>query len=72
MGYNQVTMRRAQELVTEALHLPSDQVTPGLAFGSIPQWDSMGHMGTMMLLEERYGITIDRHPDQPHCHLRLS
>jgi acyl carrier protein len=59
MGYSQVTLRRTQELVAEALQLPIDQVTPRLAFGGIKQWDSMGHMNIMMLLEERFGIAID-------------
>lgn len=59
MGYSQDTLRRVQGLVAEALQLPSDQVTPRLAFGGIKQWDSMGHMSIMMLLEERFSITID-------------
>lgn len=59
MGYSQVTMRRVQELVAEALQLPIDQVAPRLSFGGIKQWDSMGHMSIMMLLEERFGIIID-------------
>lgn len=59
MAYSQVTLRRAQELVAEALQLPIDQVTPRLAFGGIKQWDSMGHMSIMMLLEERFGIAMD-------------
>jgi len=58
MGYSQVTLRRTQELVAEALQLPIDQVTPRLAFGGIKQWDSMGHINIMMLLEERFGIAI--------------
>ncbi len=48
-----------RELVAEALQVPADQVTPELAFGGIRQWDSMGHMGIMMLLEEKYGVEID-------------
>jgi len=59
MGYSQGTLRQAQELVAEALHLPISQVTPRLAFGGISQWDSMGHMSIMMLLEERFHIAID-------------
>jgi len=59
MGYSQGTLRQTQELVAEALQMPIDQVTPRLAFGGISQWDSMGHMSIMMLLEERFHITID-------------
>jgi citrate synthase len=60
MGYNsQMTVKRVQELVAEALQVPIDQVTPRLAFGGIKQWDSMGHMSIMMLLEERFDIPMD-------------
>ncbi len=50
---------RVQALVAEALQVPPDQIMPNLAFGGLPQWDSMGHMGIMLLLEERFGIPID-------------
>ena len=59
MAYSQAVLRQTQELVAEALQLPIDQVTPRLAFGGISQWDSMGHMSIMMLLEERFHIAID-------------
>ena len=52
-------LERVQALVAEALQVPADQVTPGLAFGDIKEWDSMGHMSVMMLLEEKFGIEID-------------
>ena len=48
-----------QETVAEALQVPVSLVTPDLEFGGIKAWDSMGHMGVMMLLEERFGISID-------------
>ncbi|MBE3066502.1 MAG: acyl carrier protein [Chloroflexi bacterium] len=48
-----------QETVAEALQVPIRQIAPNLAFGGIKEWDSMGHMGVMMLLEERFGISID-------------
>ncbi len=50
---------RVQETVAEALLVPASQVAPDLAFGGIKEWDLMGHMGVMMLLEERFGISID-------------
>jgi citrate synthase len=50
---------RVQELIAEALQVPMEQVAPDLAFGGIKQWDSMGHMGIMLLLEERFGVPID-------------
>jgi acyl carrier protein len=45
-------------LLADALHVPPQEVTPELAFGDLPQWDSMGHMEVMMRLEEAFGIEI--------------
>ena len=56
---NDTIIVRVQETVAEALQVPIRQVAPNLAFGGIKEWDSMGHMGVMMLLEERFGISID-------------
>ncbi len=53
------TCKKVQELVAGALQVPVDQVPPELAFGGIRQWDSMGHMGIMLLLEDKYGVEID-------------
>lgn len=60
MVTNQSTslVEQIQALLVEALRIPAEQATPELAFGDLPQWDSMGHMEVMMLLEQRYGIEI--------------
>jgi acyl carrier protein len=50
---------KVQPVLAEAFQIPSSEVTPELAFGDLPQWDSMGHMELMMLLEERFGIEIN-------------
>ena len=50
---------QVQALLFEALGVPAEQVTPSLAFGDLPQWDSMGHMEVMMLLEARFGVEIN-------------
>jgi len=55
----QEVLPRIQALVAEALETPIDQIKPDLEFGSIPAWDSMGHMSIMMLLEEKFGVEID-------------
>lgn len=47
-----------QALLVEALQVPGELVTPDLAFGDLPQWDSMGHMEVMMRLEERFGVEV--------------
>ena len=49
---------RVRAAVAEALQIPGDLATPELAFGDLPQWDSLGHMEVMMHLEERFGVEI--------------
>jgi acyl carrier protein len=48
-----------QSLLAEALRISPEMATPSLALGDLPQWDSMGHMEVMMLLEERFGVEIN-------------
>jgi acyl carrier protein len=50
---------RIEALLVESLRVPPDQITPELAFGDLPQWDSMGHMEVMMALEAQFGIEIN-------------
>jgi acyl carrier protein len=50
---------KIQAVLVEALQVSPELVTPDLAFGDLPQWDSMGHMEVMMLLEERYGVEMN-------------
>ena len=50
--------QQVQALVVDALGVPAEEVTSSLAFGDLPQWDSMGHMEVMLLLEARYGVEI--------------
>lgn len=50
--------QQIQELVSAALQVPLEEITPELTFGDIPQWDSMGHMEVMMRLEEQFGVEI--------------
>ena len=52
-------VEQIQGVLAEALQIPDDQVTPDLAFGDLPQWDSMGHMEVMMSLETRFRIEIN-------------
>lgn len=52
-------LESVRALLAEAFNLPKEQISPDLAFGGIQQWDSMGHMGVMLLLEERFGVPID-------------
>jgi len=51
--------QQVQAVLVEALKVEPELVTLELAFGDIPQWDSMGHMEVMMLLEENFGVEIN-------------
>ncbi len=46
------------DLIAKTLGVPVDQITEGLSYGDLPEWDSLGHMNIMMALEEKYGIQI--------------
>lgn len=59
MANNQSLTHQIQSALVEALQVPAGLVTPQLAFGDIPQWDSMGHMEVMLVLEERFGVEIN-------------
>jgi citrate synthase len=52
-------IEKVQALIADALQVSIEQIPPDLAFGGIKQWDSMGHMGIILLLEERFGVPID-------------
>ncbi len=59
MNSTQTLTDRVQALVAEAIGAPPDLVTPELAFGDLPQWDSLGHMEVMLRLEEQFGVAVD-------------
>lgn len=48
-----------QTAIAQALQVPATEVSPELAFGDLPQWDSMGHMEVLMTLEAEFGIEIN-------------
>jgi acyl carrier protein len=58
VNVNSELTEKVQAALAEALQLPLEQITPELAFGDLPQWDSMGHMEVMMRLEEHFGVEI--------------
>lgn len=59
MSSNPSLIARVQALLAEAIQAPPELVTPDLAFGDLPQWDSLGHMEVMLRLEEQFGVVID-------------
>jgi acyl carrier protein len=59
MAYeNELVTSQVQTLLAEVFEVPLEQVTPELAFGDLPQWDSLGHMDLMVRLEERFDMEI--------------
>lgn len=47
------------ELVAKSLMIPLDQVSDGLKYNSIPEWDSVAHMALVAELEDSYDIMLD-------------
>lgn len=52
-------IQQVQKVLAEAIQVPVESISSDLAFGDLPEWDSLGHMEVMMLLEERFGIEIN-------------
>lgn len=59
MDINIPRIEQVQAALAEALQIPIEEITPELALGDLPQWDSMGHMEVMMVLEQKFGIEIN-------------
>ena len=59
MTNSAILTEQVQALLAEAIQVPLEEVTPDLAFGDLPQWDSMGHMEVMLRLEEKFGVEIN-------------
>ncbi len=59
MNLNVSLIEQVQAALAEALQTPIEDITPVLALGDLPQWDSMGHMEVMMVLEQKFGIEIN-------------
>jgi acyl carrier protein len=47
---------RVKDILAEALEVPLADISDDLAIGDLPQWDSMGHMTVISMLEDRFGI----------------
>jgi acyl carrier protein len=50
---------RLNALLAEVFQVPQEEITSDLAFGDLPQWDSLGHMELMLSLEENFGVQVD-------------
>jgi acyl carrier protein len=49
---------QVQALLAEVFDVSPADIHAGLAFGDLPEWDSLGHMELMMRLEEQFGVEI--------------
>jgi len=55
-------MNNAEKLAgafSDALAVPSENITDDLSYQSIPEWDSVTHMILISQLEDVFGIEID-------------
>ncbi|NGQ95652.1 acyl carrier protein [Brevibacillus sp. SYP-B805] len=50
---------KLREVFARALDIPEEMVKDELEFNSIPQWDSIGHLGLIAALDEAFGIMIE-------------
>lgn len=51
-------LQDVKNLVASSLGISEENVGDQLAYGDVPEWDSMGHMDVMMALEEHFGVEI--------------
>ena len=50
---------RLKKCFCDALGLPAEQITDGLAYNSIKQWDSVAHMSLVAALEGEFNVMLD-------------
>ena len=58
-GLNTELHDKVRTVLAQALNIVADEISADTAFGDLPQWDSMGHMEVMILLEEKFGVEIN-------------
>lgn len=52
-------MMSLEQVFANALGIELVTVNDALAYNSIPQWDSVAHMGLIAQLEDAYGMLLD-------------
>ncbi|KTA83536.1 acyl carrier protein [Aeromonas salmonicida] len=52
-------MMQLEQIFSEALGIPLEQICDTLSYQGIPQWDSVAHMGLIGQLEDHYGVLLD-------------
>ncbi|WP_291270434.1 acyl carrier protein [Geothrix sp.] len=56
---NAENLNKLQVCFTTALGVPAEVVTETLAYNSIREWDSLGHMNLMSELESVFDVMLD-------------
>lgn len=46
------------EVVADTFNKPTTEIRDELSFGSIPEWDSLGHISLMVALEKEFSLEI--------------
>jgi len=52
-------MQKLIDCFVQVFAIDADQVVPGLAYQSIPQWDSVAHMALVAEIEGQFNVTLD-------------
>jgi acyl carrier protein len=47
------------QVFIESFSITADQLNENLVYQSVPQWDSIGHMGMVAALEEAFDIMME-------------
>jgi acyl carrier protein len=50
---------RVKQCVASALSLAAGDIDDDTSFGSLPQWDSMGHMTVVLAVEQEFGVAFE-------------
>jgi acyl carrier protein len=50
---------KLRECFSRALGIPRERVTDGLAYNTIKEWDSVGHMALVVELEGEFDVMFD-------------
>ena len=51
--------KKYDDVFISSFSVKSDQLTSSLEYNSIPEWDSVGHMGMIAALEEAFDIVFE-------------
>jgi acyl carrier protein len=54
--FDNETWQRLRTVVARTFKTAPDAVTPESALGTLPNWDSLGHLTLMMDVEKEFGI----------------